>query len=286
MKKFPYFLILGGLGLGACSSDKDVYKEEPVEVLYNTAMDSFESNAYQAAASEFEEVDRQHPYSKWAAKAQIMGAYSHYKAQKYERAIAALEAFRQLHPAHEDVPYSLYLEALSYYEQISPVLRDPLETEKALELFKDLNRRYPLTDYAKDARLKINLLEDAIAGKEMEIGRFYQDKRNYAAAKNRFQAVIKQYDTTKHIEEALYRTIECCLALNLREEAKDTAAVLGHNYPSSPWYAEAYRLLGEGPLPDVPSIRDKDESWIDRLRNWNKGLPKTQETAAQAPTKG
>ncbi len=272
------FLLGTGLTLllaGCSTTDDGKYEERPVGVIYNTALDLLKKQSYGDAAKEFDEVERQHPYSKWATQAQLMSAYANYKGQKYETALATLEAFVQLHPAHPDVPYALYMQGMCYYEQLSPSLRDQQDTLKALEIFQDLNARFPFTDYAKDARTKIILLQDALAGKEMEVGRYYQSRRAYAAAINRFQDVSGNYDTTNHVEEALYRTVECYLALGLPQEAKAAASILGHNYPQSPWYAEAYTLMGGTGLPtdqETP-LRYKDESWIDRVRNWNKGLP-------------
>jgi outer membrane protein assembly factor BamD len=266
--------------LVGCSTSEEKYADTPVEVLYNNAMSLLEEHSYQKAASTFDEVDRQHPYSTWATKAQIMAAYAHYRAQKYERTLAALDAFLQLHPAHEDVPYALYLQGLTYYEQLTPTGRDQKDTQVALETLQDLNRRFPLSDYARDARIKIQLLEEVLASKEMEIGRFYQNRGSYAAAINRFKLVSTKYQTTKHVEEALYRLVECYMALGVRQEAQSAAAVLGHNYPGSPWYAESYALVEGKPIAaagvDNPL---REESWWDRLQNWNKGLPQnTAET--------
>jgi len=260
---------------GCSSTDDEKFSDQPVETLYNKGMDLLEQGSYQKAASIFDEVDRQHPYSKWATKAQTMAAYAHYKGQKYERALAALESFLQLHPAHEDVPYALYLEGLCYYEQLSPAARDQKDAQMAFNIFQDLNQRFPLSDYARDARLKMQLLEDAMAGKEMEIGRFYQAKKSYAAAINRFKVVTTKYQTTQHVEEALHRLVESYLALGLQDEARSAAAVLGHNYPGSNWYGESYHLIeGKDLDPEAAAARINEESWIDRLANWNKGLPK------------
>jgi outer membrane protein assembly factor BamD len=274
----PLSVIFAVLILAGCSSnEEEKYAEMPVEKLYNQGMSLMDEQAYQKAATAFDEVERQHPYSKWATKAQIMAAYSHYKAQKYERALAALDSFLQLHPAHDDVAYALYLQALCYYEQLSPATRDQKDTMVALETFRELNRRFPLTDYSRDARIKIQLLEDALAGKEMEIGRFYHDRRSYSAAINRFKTVSTKFQTTKHVEEALFRLVECYTALGLRQEAQQAAAVLGHNYPDSPWYAEAYAMVENKPAQGV-SFNDKpvgQETWWDRLKNWDQGLPQT-----------
>lgn len=282
-----YFKLLGTLLLvvlaGCSTTEEEPYVEKPVEDLYNKAMDLMEAGKYDKAAENFDEVERQHPYSPWATKAQIMSAYAHYRGQKYDRAIAALEAFTQLHPAHPDVPYALYMTGVSYYEQLGPVARDSKDTEDALRVFNELIRRFPSTDYAKDAKYKIMLLQDSLAGKEMETGRFYLNKKAYQGAINRFQIVATKFQTTSHVEEALYRIVECYLGMGLREEARTVAAVLGHNYSGSPWYAEAYLLVeGKELEGGTQSLRFKEESWLDRLRNWNKG-PLKKKSDQQAP---
>lgn len=268
------------LVLASCSKEETPYTERSVGELYNEAFDLLEDGRYEAAATAFDEVDRQHPYSNWATKAQIMSGYAHYRSQKYDRAIPAFEAFTQLHPASPDVPYSLYMTGLCYYEQMGPSTRDQVDTLEALRVFKELTRRFPNVAYSKDAKLKINVLLDALAGKEMDIGRYYLHKNACQAAIPRFQAVVRDYDTTKHVEEALYRQVECYKSLGLMGQAKNVAAVLGHNYQGSGWYVEAYRLVGgERPAENTQFLGDKEieqESWIDRLRNWNKGLPKKQ----------
>lgn len=284
---FKAVCFISALALTACSKNSEApYIERSVEELYNTAMDHLEEGKFAKAAEAFDEVERQHPYPDWATKAQIMSGYAHYRGQKYERALPAFETFTQMHPAHSDVPYALYMTGLSYYEQIGPATRDQKDTESALRIFKELIRRFPTTAYAKDARAKVLLLNDALAGKEMEVGRYYLDQRAYQAAIYRFQSVIKKFDTTKHVEEALYRLVEAHKGLGLEAQAKQYAAVLGHNYSSSPWYYEAYRLVG-GTLPKgaqgtFESLRDKEEGWFDRLRNWNKGPRKATPPIASA----
>lgn len=269
------FVLCVMIVLSSCSTTDDKYEDRPLPELYNAAMDALEKKSYQEAAKTFDEVDRQYPYSHWATQAQVMAAYAHYKGQKYDRAIVALESFLQLHPANANVPYALYLNGLCYYEQISASARDQKDTETALLLFKELLARFPASDYARDARLKMNLLEDALAGKEMEVGRFYLERKAYGAAINRFKVVVMRFDTTRQIEEALYRLVECYSALSLKDQAQQCSAVLGHNYPNSPWYVEAYKLTGEVPITsDIKGIRDQQESWIDKLKNWYKGMPK------------
>lgn len=271
MKKSVPILLALGL-LAGCSTTEEKFEDKPVEAIYNGAMDQLQKGAYERAATQFDEVERQHPYSTWATKAQIMAAFAHYKGQKYEKALAALDSYLQLHPAHEDVPYALYLKGLCFYEQLLPTGRDQRETEEGVDTFKELVKRFPNSDYAKDGRLKLALLEDSVAGKEMEIGRFYQERKSYASAINRFNIVVSKFDRTRHVEEALHRIVECNLALGLRDQAQAAASVLGHNYPKSHWYAESFFLLeGKDVRPSTSPLRTKDDTWLDRLKNWNKG---------------
>jgi outer membrane protein assembly factor BamD len=233
------------------SSDDKTYSEQPVEVLYNRALDALGAQDYKAAAKGFEEVDRQHPYSVWATKAEIMAAFSYYQNNKYDDAIIALDRFIQLHPGHKDIPYAYYLKGICYYEQISDVGRDQHVTQQALDALSDVAKRFPDTPYARDARLKVELCIDHLAGKEMDIGRYYERQQQYVGAINRFRTVIERYQTTTHVPEALHRLVECYLALGVKSEAKETAAVLGYNFPGSDWYQDTYYLMtGEGTPAD------------------------------------
>lgn len=253
--------LLAALGvaflLTACSGDDEPeYIERPVEELYNSAMNALVANDFKEAARLFDEVERQHPYSVWASKAQLMAAFSYYQDNAYDDAVNTLDRFIQLHPGNRDVSYAYYLKALSYYEQISDVARDQKMTRLALQSLEELKRRFPESKYARDAALKADLARDHLAGKNMTIGRFYQDSRQYIAAINRFRTVIGQYQTTSHVAEALHRLVECYLALGINEEARAAAAVLGHNYPGSEWYADSYALLydnGGSPRQDADS---------------------------------
>jgi len=241
-------LIFGAAALliaGCASEQKAPYVERPVEDLYNEAMDNLEGGRYDLAASSFDEVERQHPYSKWATKAQVMAAYTHYAAGKYDDAVVTLDRFIELHPGSEDAAYAYYLKGLCYYEQISDVARDQRMTENALATFTDLVRRFPDTDYARDAMLKIDLAHDHLAGKEMDVGRFYLRAGHHLAAIGRFRRVIEEYGTTTHVPEALHRLTEAYLALGVVDEARYTAAVLRHNYPDSEWYKDSWALLDQ-----------------------------------------
>ncbi|TAN59049.1 MAG: outer membrane protein assembly factor BamD, partial [Magnetospirillum sp.] len=234
-------LVLAALLLiSACSAKKDDYVERPVEELYNTAMDSVDAKEYYKAAQAFDEVDRQHPYSVWATKAQLMGAYALYERNKYDEAIIGLDRFIQLHPGNRDAAYAYYLKGLCYYEQITDVSRDQKMTELALKTLQEVVDRFPTSPYARDAKLKIDLARDHIAGKEMAVGRYYLTTKQYLAALNRFKAVAEQYQTTTHVPEALHRMVEIYATLGLEAEAQRTASVLGHNFPGSDWYDDTY----------------------------------------------
>jgi len=230
-----------------CSSDLEApeYVERPVSELYNGAQDLLDAKEYKKAAEAFDEVERQHPYSVWATKATLMSAYSYYQDNKYDDAINTLDRFISLHPANPDVPYASYLIGLCYYEQISDVTRDQKITEQALASLGEVARRYPNSRYAADAKLKMDLVNDHLAGKEMEIGRFYQRRGKWLAATIRFRTVIAKYETTTHTAEALMRLTESYLALGVPTEAKNSAAVLGANYPGSKWYERAYELVNK-----------------------------------------
>jgi outer membrane protein assembly factor BamD len=229
---------------GGSGAEKDVaYVARDVESLYAEAQRRLDNGNTLVAAALFDEVERQHPYSPWARRAQLMSAFCYYIARDYNKAIQNSQRFLQIHPGNKDAPYAYYLIALSYYEQISDVNRDQSITEQAQAALQEVNRRFPQTEYAADARLKLDLVADHLAGKEMEIGRFYQSSGRWLAAQLRFRNVVEQYATTSHTPEALYRLTESSLALGLREEAVKYAAVLGANYPGSEWYDKAYELV-------------------------------------------
>jgi len=255
-RSFRWPILAAALLLGACAGDKDTYTEKPVETLYNTAMNQLLDGDYSKAAKSFDEVDRQHPYSVWATKAQLMSAYALYEASKYDESIVAAERFISLHPGHRDIAYAYYMKALDYYVQIADVGRDQKLTQQAMQTLQEVVRRFPDSKYGRDARLKIDLARDHLAGKEMEIGRYYERQGSYLAAINRFRRVVDDYQTTTHVPEALHRLTECYTALGLTDEAERVASVLGYNYPGSDWYGDSYALL----KTDAPTVFAKAAS--------------------------
>ncbi len=266
MKHHVFPLIVAALllpPLSACSIFETVKEKKRKELqeeaetspeeLYLNARAEFAEGNYKTAAKSFDDVERLHPYSEWSARAQIMSAYASYKAGQYDDAILTFERFVKMHPGHESAPYAYYMIALCNYEQISDVGRDQGLTQKAEEALKSVMQRYPDSEYARDARLKLDLTQDHLAGKEMMIGRYYLTRDEYLAAVNRFRNVVLNYQTTSHVPEALHRLVETYLKLGVEDEAQRYAAVLGHNFPSSIWYKRSYGLLEQNGVapPDV-----------------------------------
>ncbi len=239
----PLFFVL------ACTEEAPVaeYVERPVEEIYNEALTMLEDRQYDEASYLFDEVERQHPYSIWATKAQLMAAYSFYQDDAFDSAVISLDRFIELHPSNPDVPYAYYLKALCYYEQISDVTRDQNMTAIAMNTLQEIITRFPKSKYSKDAKLKLDLTRDHLAGKEMQIGRYYLKQAHHLAAINRFKVVVEKFQSTTHVPEALHRLAEAYLALGIKLEAQKVAAVLGHNFPGSEWYTESYGLV-EGKL--------------------------------------
>lgn len=257
-------IILGvmSFALVACSSnDEDTYVARDVEVIYNFAYDQLERGRYRLAAAGFDEVERQHPYSVWARRAQLMAAYSAYMSNQYDDAVLAAERFLALHPGNASASYAYYLIALSHYEQISDVGRDQAKTEQAERALIEVIRRYPESEYAQDAQLKLNLTQDHLAGKDMEVGRFYMQRKEYLAAVIRFRRVIEKYQTTSHAPEALHRLVESYLALGIVDEARMAAAVLNENFPDSKWYRYSYSQVVDGRI----SPEAKSNSWLSAI---------------------
>ena len=248
----PFVLLVAAIAvipLGACASrgkkSDTAYVARDVSSLYTAAKRTMDRGDYEMAAKLFDEVERQHPYSVWARRAQLMSAFNYYLARKYQDAVNSAQRFVTIHPGNAEAPYAQYLIGMSYYQQIDDVARDQTTTQQASDAFGELIRRYPETRYADDARLKLDLIKDHLAGKEMEVGRFYQRSGQWLAATYRFRSVVDNYQTTSHAPEALERLVECYLALGVPEEAQKTAAVLGRNYPESSWYKQSLKLLGQ-----------------------------------------
>jgi outer membrane protein assembly factor BamD len=243
------------------NKDSEQLNERPVDQIYNDAWKKIRDDDYINAAKQFDEVERQHPYSAWARRAMLMSAYCYYHANHYQEAISTADDYISLHPGSHEVAYAFYLKAISLYEQIVDTGRDQTNTEQALVALQDVVQRFPDTEYARDATLKIDLTLDHIAGKEMSVGRYYLSRGDYIGAINRFRTVVEQYQKTSQIAEALERLTEAYYALGVYNEAKTAAAVLGANYPGSEWYKDAYNLLQKHNLKP-----EKEKgSWMDRI---------------------
>jgi outer membrane protein assembly factor BamD len=251
--------------LPACSlfGDKDSVNvpDDPADRLYNEGLYLLNSkHDYKAAAKKFEEVDRQHPYSEWARKALLMSAYAYYEGREYDDTIAAAKRYVTLHPGSQDAAYAQYLIGSSFFDQIPDITRDQGRTEKAMQALEEVTRKFPDTEYAASAKKKMEVARDQLAGKEMEIGRYYLKKHDYTGAINRFKVVVTRYQTTRHVEEALLRLTEVYMALGIVQEAQTAAAVLGHNFPDSRWYKDAYELVKTGGLEP----KENEGSWISK----------------------
>ena len=255
------------VALGGCSlfkSDPPPPRDAsgtPVDVLYSRGIDALTSEKYDTAVKQFDSLEQTYPYSSFAVNAQLMQGYTEYRRNHYTDAIGVLDRFIQLHPTHRDIAYAYYLRALCYYEQIADIQRDQKGTREAMSALQEVVTRFPDSAYGRDARLKIDLARDHLAGKEMEIGRYYERQKLYTAAIGRFQRVVDDFQTTNHVPEALHRLTEIYLLLGLKDEARKTAAVLGHNYPGSSWYEDSYNDLvasGEAPALSANGTPDPD----------------------------
>jgi outer membrane protein assembly factor BamD len=259
------------LPLGACSGmpsfgnlfagpDPSNLPDEPAEKLYNEGLALQNRRDWRRAALKFMEIDRTHPYTEWAKRALLMAAYSYYEAQDYEETINQARRYVQLHPGSNDAAYAQYLMGAAQFDQIPDVQRDQGRTERALVVLEEVTRKWPQSEYATAARRKIEVARDQLAGREMNVARFYLERRQYAGAINRYRTVVSQFQTTRHVEEALARLVECYMALGIVNEAQTAAAVLGHNFPNSRWYSDAYKLVKSGGLEP----HENQGSWISR----------------------
>jgi len=272
MRKVHSLLLVASasaLVLTACQNtnrrEELAYVERPVEQLYARATDELDRRDFDQAILLFNEVERQHPYSEWARRSSLMAAFASYESRQFDEAIGTSQRYLSLNPAGQGASYAYYLIAVSHFDQIMDVGRDQKTTELARDALLDVVRRYPETDYARDATVKLDMVYDQLAGKEMEIGRWYLRRNQHLSAINRFRTVVKEYDTTSHAPEALHRLVEVYLSTGLKQEALAAGAVLGYNYPESTWYQYSYRLLsGQGLDPEAATDAQK-RTWLQRL---------------------
>ena len=274
MKRFSVAAVLA-LSVSACETvadynplnlfnekgpKSDIGPDQPAEVLFNDGLGRLEKKQYDGAAKKFAELDKQYPYSNWSRKALILTTFAQYESRDYDDAIASGRRFVQLYPADSDAAYAQYLVGMSYYNQIPDVTRDQDRTERALIALDEVSRKWPTSEYASDAKQRVMVARDQLAGKEMDVGRYYLKQRNFTGAVNRFREVLVRYQTTRHVEEALMRITEAYMALGIVPEAQTAAAVLGHNFPESPWYKNAFDLLQSGGTEP----RENQGSWISK----------------------
>ena len=272
--KFRAFVIVSvaALLLSGCSlfgnddasndlnKDAAQYQERPIDQIYDNAWKQINKGNWDQAAAQFNEVDRQHPYSVWARRAQLMAAFCYYQSNKYDDAVSTADQYISLHPGSPDAAYAQYLIGASYFDEIPDITRDQARTDKALEALEEVSRKYPGSEYAISAKQKMQVARDQLAGKEMLTGRYYLERKEYTGAINRFKVVVTKYQTTRHVEEALMRLVEAYLALGIVDEAQTAAAVLGHNFPDSEWYKHAYTLVTSG----GGQVAENKGSWISK----------------------
>jgi len=270
-RAFRVALIVAGLagvsaGVSGCQSDPDIditnYAQsvEPADVLYNQGLANLQAGQLTEAGRKFDAVDKQHPYSEFARKSMVMSAFTNYRQGQYTEAINTASRYLSLYPNDEDAAYAQYIVGLSYYRQIPEVTRDQRTSARAIAAFTEVIERYPDSEYVEDSQAKLRYARDQLAGKEMQVGRYYQERKEYVAAANRYRLVVEQYPNTRQVEEALARLVETYYAMGLESEAQTAAAVLGHNYPDSQWYADSYKLLKSRGLEP----RENKGSWISR----------------------
>ena len=277
------------LTAAGCAREKPkprlAYEERPVELLYSTGAYKLDQHRWNEAVAYFQEVERQHPYSEWSRRAILMTAYAHYQGNQYPDAIKDAERFIQLYPGNQSVVYAYYLKAICYFEQIVDVGRDQAATEQALASLNEVIQRFPRSEYSADARLKVDMVNDQLAGKEMAIGRYYLREGQTIAAIGRFRTVVDRYQTTTHTPEALYRLVESYMTVGLIQEAVNNGAVLGHNFPGDPWYTDAYKLLTDrGLQPAVePKTPGAKRSYLDRLLHGTALPPPGEHAPTAAP---
>jgi outer membrane protein assembly factor BamD len=269
MARISRISVLGAVGIallvvGGCAKDDEINAfadpTVPADQLYNEALANVDSGDYDEAKRKFRKLDRQHPYSNFSRKSGVMATFLSYRAGNYAEAISRGNRFVELYPANKDAAYVLYLVGMSHYRQIVDVTRDQRSARLAYRTMNSLVERYPDSEYVEDAKRKMRVAKDQIAGKEMQIGRYYQERKEYLAAVNRYRGVVEKFEDTRHVEEALARLTESYYALGLVGEAQTAAAVLGHNFPDSQWYKESYALLESGGLRP----QENRGSWLSR----------------------
>lgn len=254
------------LALAGCQSDPDidinslVDSVEPADVLYNQALANMQAGNLREASNKFSKIDQQHPFSEFARKSLVLNAFTQYRLGRHQDAINSAQRFINLYPNDEDAAYAQYIMGLAYFRQIPDVTRDQQSSSRAIAAMQEVIDRYPESEYVEDAQAKIRTARDQLAGKEMQIGRYYQERREFVAAVNRYKGVVETYGNTRQVEEALARLVESYFSLGLTNEAQTAAAVLGHNFPDSQWYADSYKLLQSGGLEP----RENRRSWISR----------------------
>jgi outer membrane protein assembly factor BamD len=257
----------GAVVISGCASKDDdldlsayVDTIEPADVLYNQALANLNAGRLDEAAKKFDAVDRQHPYSEFARKSLVMGAFANYRSGKYDDAVAMTKRYIALYPTQPEAAYAYYITGLSYYRQIPDVTREQTMTRRSIAAFQEVVQAYPDSEYVEDSKAKIRFGRDQLAGKEMQIGRYYLERKDYIASIKRFRGVVEQYSNTRHVEEALARLVEAYYALGITNEAQAAAAVLGQNYPDSDWYKDSYKLLQSGGLEP----RENAGSWLSK----------------------
>ncbi|QLF70836.1 outer membrane protein assembly factor BamD [Peteryoungia desertarenae] len=252
--------------LASCQTDPDIditklgVETDPPEVLYNQGLANIKAGNMSEAARKFDAVDAQHPFSDWSRKSLVMSTFTKYRLGRYNEAIATGNRFMSLYPEAEDADYVQYLVGLSHWKQIPTVTQDQRSSVRTIEAMQRVVDNYPNSEYVEDAQVKMRFARDQLAGKEMQVGRYYLERKEYLAAVSRFRTVVEQYPNTNQIEEALARLVEAYFAMGVVQEAQTAAAVLGHNYPDSQWYADSYKLLQSGGLEP----RENSGSWIAR----------------------
>lgn len=262
---FASLLVLSaGVLVSGCQSDPDIditklgLETDPPDVLYTQGLANMKAGNMTEAARKFDAIDRENPFSEWARKALVMSTFVKYRQGRLDEALASGNRYMSQYPKSSDAAYVQYLIGLTYSKQIADVTQDQRAASRTIDAMQAVVDNYPDSEYVDDAQAKIRYARDQLAGKEMQIGRYYMERKEYLAAISRFRIVVEKYPSTNQIEEALARLVEAYYAMGIVEEAQTAAAVLGHNYPDSQWYADSYKLLQNGGAEP----RENKGSWI------------------------